>query len=238
MIAYKWQNNSIKSSYGSQGGCIKGKSSDESPGFFVFKPLIYTIMENVSIRFMDNENLIQKIIGKEIFVSSLIDLACMSVEEIQMKYKVTKHQSEKILAGFELGRRKSTEEYAEKLQIRDSRTAAEMFRSFIGDIDHEEFWVAYLNRSNKVIKCEQISKGGIAGTVTDIRIIMKKGIECLSCAMILCHNHPSENLKPSDADSSITKKLKDSGDIMDIHVLDHIIIGTNTHFSFADEGIM
>ena len=96
----------------------------------------------------------------------------------------------------------------------------------------------FLNRSNLIIDKAKISQGGIAGTVTDIRIIMKQAIDKLAVSIILCHNHPSGNLKPSEADSRITKKLKDSGEILDVAVLDHIIVSNASYFSFADEGLM
>ncbi|KPK79817.1 MAG: hypothetical protein AMS27_17650, partial [Bacteroides sp. SM23_62_1] len=101
-----------------------------------------------------------------------------------------------------------------------------------------EFWVLLLNRSNRVIDKVRISQGGISGTIIDTRIILKNAVDRLSSAIILCHNHPSGNLKPSDADIRITNKLKDSAQIMDINLLDHIIIADNSYFSFADEGLI
>ena len=103
---------------------------------------------------------------------------------------------------------------------------------------HEEFWVLFLNRSNKVIEKQKISQGGITGTVTDIRLILKTAIDNLATSMILCHNHPSGNLQPSDADISITRRLKESSSLMDISLLDHLIIAGKSYFSFADENLI
>jgi DNA repair protein RadC len=95
-----------------------------------------------------------------------------------------------------------------------------------------------MNRSNKVIDQHKISQGGISGTVIDVRMILKNAIEKLACSLILCHNHPSGNLQPSESDIKITAKLKEAAQVMDIQVLDHLIITDNAYFSFADEGIL
>jgi len=106
----------------------------------------------------------------------------------------------------------------------------------LGDLPHEEFWVLLLNRSNKVITKFKISQGGVSGTVIDVRIILKPAIENLASSIILCHNHPSGNIYPSDADEKITGKISEAAGTMDIKVLDHLIITDENYFSFADEG--
>lgn len=124
-------------------------------------------------------------------------------------------------------------------QIKCSRDIADAFASKLTSLPYEEFHVAYLSRTNKIIKTVKISQGGVSGTVTDIRIILKHGINCLSSAMILAHNHPSGNLNPSQADKKITNKITEAAKYMDISVLDHVIIGTDgTFFSFADQGMI
>jgi DNA repair protein RadC len=143
-----------------------------------------------------------------------------------------------IIAAMELGRRRKEQENPDKLKITGSNDAADIFTPLLGDLDHEEFWVLLLNRHNKVIDKFMASKGGITGTVIDVRSIMKTALDKLSTSMILCHNHPSGNLSPSDADHQITQKLKDAGKIIDIQVLDHLIITQKKYFSFADEGIL
>ena len=106
------------------------------------------------------------------------------------------------------------------------------------DLPHEEFWMLLLNRANFVIKKELISKGGIAGTVVDTKLIFNSALSHFASAIIICHNHPSGNLKPSNADRSITKKIKEAGQLLDIALLDHIIISDNDFYSFADETIL
>jgi DNA repair protein RadC len=106
------------------------------------------------------------------------------------------------------------------------------------DLPHEEFWVLYLRRNNTVICSERISMGGISGTVIDVKIIAKRAIELLSSALILCHNHPSGNINPSDADRNITTKMKQTALLFDCAVLDHIIVTAHSYYSFADEGII
>lgn len=142
-----------------------------------------------------------------------------------------------ILAAMELGRRRRERKARENGYHRQQRRGSALF-PLLGDLDHEEFWILLLNRSNKVIDKFMASKGGITGTVIDVRNIMKTAVEKVSTSMILCHNHPSGNLTPSDADLQITRKLKDAGKIMDIQVLDHLIITQQGYFSFADNGIL
>lgn len=142
-----------------------------------------------------------------------------------------------IVAALELGRRRKLSEIIEKKIIRSSKDIFEFFHPVLADLPHEEFWVVFLNRSNKIIDKLKISQGGLSGTVIDVRLIMKSAIEKLASSIILCHNHPSGNLKPSKSDIDITKKLRDAGEIMEIKVLDHIIVTDESYFSFADEGI-
>lgn len=142
-----------------------------------------------------------------------------------------------ITAALELARRKRSEEAVELDKITSSRSVFELMQPIIGELEHEEFWVLFLNNSNKILLKEQLSKGGITGTIVDIRIIFKKALECNATSLILTHNHPSGKLKPSDADRDITKKLKAAGQQMDIAVLDHVIVTQNGFFSFNDEGI-
>jgi DNA repair protein RadC len=135
----------------------------------------------------------------------------------------------------ELIRRKVTEP---QIKITSSQTLYEKL-SFLEGYAHEEFWVIYLRRNNTIIKMQQASKGGISGTIVDIRLILKDAILCKASALILAHNHPSGELKPSQADREITEKIKQGAKIMEIAVLDHVIIsGTGGYFSFCDEGIL
>ncbi|RTY88494.1 DNA repair protein RadC [Flavobacterium sp. GT3R68] len=143
-----------------------------------------------------------------------------------------------IVSAMELARRRRGEEAVELDKITSSKSIFEMMQPIIGELSHEEFWIVYLNNSNKVISKSQLSKGGITGTLVDVRLVFKTALEMTATAVILCHNHPSGALKPSDADVQITKKLKFAGESLDIKVLDHLIVTENSYFSFADEGIL
>ena len=142
-----------------------------------------------------------------------------------------------IVAALELGRRRRAEETVELKKITSSKAVFEIMQPVIGELPHEEFWVLYLNNSNKVLYKAQLSKGGITGTVVDIRLIFKTAFEQNATSIILTHNHPSGKLQASDADLEITKKLKLAGNQLDVKVLDHIIITENGYLSFQDEGI-
>lgn len=142
-----------------------------------------------------------------------------------------------IAAALELGRRRRVEETVELKKITSSKAVFEIMQPIIGELPHEEFWVLYLNNSNNVIYKSQLSKGGITGTVVDMRLIFKTAFEQNAISIILTHNHPSGKLQASDADKEITKKLKIAGDQLDIKILDHIIITENGFLSFTDEGI-
>jgi DNA repair protein RadC len=143
-----------------------------------------------------------------------------------------------IIAAMELARRRRSEEVIELTKITSSKIIFEIMQPIIGELPHEEFWVLYLNNANKVIAKNQLSKGGMTGTVVDVRIIFKSALESGAVGILLCHNHPSGNLKPSEADIEITKKVKTAGKNLDINVLDHLIITQNGYYSFADEGIL
>lgn len=140
-----------------------------------------------------------------------------------------------IVAALELGKRRKLSEIVTQPQITSSYDIFQLFHPILADLKHEETWVLLLNRANKVLKKIQVSKGGIAGTVVDIRMIMKEALDSLASAIILCHNHPSGNINPSGDDDRITQKLKESGQIMDIPLLDHIIVADHSYYSYRDE---
>ena len=142
-----------------------------------------------------------------------------------------------IIAALELGRRRRGEDAVELKKITSSKIIFEIMQPIIGELPHEEFWIIYMNNSNKVISKSQLSKGGITGTLVDVRIVFKTALEMGATALILCHNHPSGTLIPSDADKQITRKLKLAGDSLEIKVLDHLIVTKTSYYSFADEGI-
>jgi len=143
-----------------------------------------------------------------------------------------------IAAALELGRRRKLAEPPDSHQIKCSQDVADIFQPLLCDLAHEEFWILFLNRSNKIIDRMRLSQGGISGTVTDVRMVMKKAIEYLASGIIVCHNHPSGNLNPSESDTKITKKIKEAGSLMDIQLLDHLIISEKDYYSFADNGLL
>lgn len=143
-----------------------------------------------------------------------------------------------IIATMELARRRRSEAAVELTKIASSQTIFEIMQPIIGELQHEEFWVLHLNNANKIIAKTHLSKGGMTGTVVDVRIIFKGALECSAIGIVLCHNHPSGNLKPSEADKEITRKIKTAARSLDIIVLDHVIVTQNGYFSFADEGIL
>lgn len=143
-----------------------------------------------------------------------------------------------IMAAIELGRRRTQQQLEEVVTITSSSDVAGYFVSKLGDLPHEEFWVIYLNRANRVIFTQRLSQGGIAGTVIDIRILMKEALSRLASSMIVCHNHPSGNLKPSSQDIAITMKIRDASKLIDVPLLDHLVVSNAGFYSFADEGIL
>ncbi|WP_405200463.1 DNA repair protein RadC [Christiangramia sp. LLG6405-1] len=143
-----------------------------------------------------------------------------------------------ITAALELGRRRRLEETLELSKISSSSSVFEIMQPIIGELPHEEFWILYLNNSNKILEKFQISKGGITGTLVDVRISLRKALEIGAVSLILTHNHPSGNLRPSEADKQLTQKLKTAAESLDIKILDHIIVTEKSYFSFADDGIL
>lgn len=170
--------------------------------------------------------------------NNLNELSKKQIAELLKFNGIGEAKAVNIIAALELGRRRKEQSATEKITISQSGDAAALFHPLLEDLSHEEFWVLLLNRSNKVIDKFMVSQGGISGTVIDVRIILKTAIEKLASGMILCHNHPSGNLSPSDADKKITKKIKDAATIMEITVLDHVIIAHDQYLSFADEGLI
>jgi len=142
-----------------------------------------------------------------------------------------------IVAALELSRRRRVEETAKLEKITSSKMVFEIMQPIIGELSHEEFWVLFLNNFNKVISKAQLSKGGITGTIVDVRLVFRLALENGATSLILCHNHPSGNLQPSNADKQITKKIKLGGESLDVKVLDHLIITETKYYSFVDEGI-
>ena len=164
-------------------------------------------------------------------------LGKMSVSQLMQFKGIGEAKAISIAAALELGRRRRAEDAIELKKITSSKAVFDIMQPIIGELPHEEFWVLYLNNSNKVIYKAQLSKGGITGTVVDIRIIFKMAFEQNATGLILSHNHPSGKLIASEADLKITKRIKEAGQTLEIQVLDHLIITENGYLSFQDEGI-
>lgn len=165
-------------------------------------------------------------------------LAKLSIEKLIEFKGIGEAKAIGIITALELGKRRQLEIALEKPKITSSKNVFHLMQPIIGDIEHEEFWVLFLNNSNKVLAKTQISKGGLTATIVDVRLLFKRALELTSVGVIVCHNHPSGKLEPSNADKQITQKIKQAGVTLDIKLLDHLIITQKSYFSFADEGIM
>lgn len=171
--------------------------------------------------------------------NNLNELGKVSIDELIKDFHgIGEAKAITIIAAIELGRRRQLSDIKDRPHIRSSRDAFDAIAPMIMDLQHEEFWILMLNRGNQVLKRVQVSLGGVSGTVVDAKIVFKKALEIPASAIILCHNHPSGNLRPSQADIEITKKVKDGGELIDINVLDHLIVSERGYFSFADEGML
>ena len=170
--------------------------------------------------------------------NNLNELGKLSVKDFKNIIGIGDARAIALIAALELGRRRKKSVILDRPKISSSNDAYTYFKPFIEDLSYEEFWVIYLNRSNRIIDQKKISQGGVAGTVIDVRIILKHAIENLASSIIICHNHPSGNLQPSESDSQITSKLKKAASFHDLQLLDHLIIGDKEYFSFTDEGIL
>ena len=170
--------------------------------------------------------------------NNLIELSKLSINDFSKFKGIGQKKAITIITALELGRRRREAEVIERKKISSSNDAFEYFYTSLTDKKYEEFWILLLDRSNKVIKKIAISEGGISGTVVDQKKIFKLAVDHQASSVILGHNHPSGNLMPSEADKHLTQKLKQAAVLLDLSVLDHLIIGDEKYFSFADEGLI
>ncbi|HBG58405.1 MAG TPA: hypothetical protein DDX07_10370 [Porphyromonadaceae bacterium] len=181
-------------------------------------------------------------LGKRILLkagNNLNKLGRMSVSDLAGQFKgIGPAKAVTLVAALDLGRRRKWAEVAEKEKITSSRDAYDRFFPILVDLNHEETWALLTDRSNKVLTTMQVSRGGISGTVVDIRLILREALNHYASGIILGHNHPSGNCRPSPQDTRITMKLKEAAQWMDITLLDHIIVCGDRYFSYADEGII
>lgn len=170
--------------------------------------------------------------------NNLNALGKLSLKQLMAFKGIGEAKAITIAAALELGRRRKLEDAVRQEKISGSRDVFYIMQPMLGELSHEEFWILYLNNSNKVLQKQQLSKGGITGTLVDVRLVLKQALEVGAIALILCHNHPSGTLKPSEADKNITQKIKIAASSIDMKVLDHVIITEKEYFSFADEQIL
>lgn len=180
-------------------------------------------------------------LGKKVLDSvghDLKALARKTVEELSQIKGIGRVKAITIITALEIGQRRRFADAQKRSSILDSKSAFELLQPLLGELEHEEFWTIFLSQSNKVLDIQQISMGGMTGTVADIRLIFKKGLLFGATSMLVAHNHPSGNIRPSTPDKLLTKKLTEAGIIMNIKVVDHLIVTETEYFSFADEGLI
>ncbi len=223
---------------------IKNWSLDDRPR----EKLLYKGKENLS-----HAELIAILIGsgnreesavalsKRILASvnnDLNKLGKLSVNDLMQFKGVGEAKAISIIAATELGRRRRLQVAQQDPKITSSRHVFNLMQPIIGELSHEEFWILYLTNSNRVIEKSQLSKGGITGTLVDVRLVLKNALQIGATAIILSHNHPSGTLQPSQSDKQITQKLKTACQSLDIKILDHIIVTEKDYFSFADNSLL
>ncbi len=168
--------------------------------------------------------------------NSLNKLGKYGLDDLKQFKGIGEAKAITIMAALEIGRRRRDEELPKRPSIGGSRDVYNLVRGRMLDLPHEEFWVLLLNRANRVIDTLRISQGGTAATVVDVKIIMRSALQQLASGIILCHNHPSNNLQPSRQDDAITRKIKEAAQLFEISVLDHLVITEDGYYSYADEG--
>ncbi|MBD3583994.1 RadC family protein [Flavobacterium selenitireducens] len=170
--------------------------------------------------------------------NNLNELSRLTLAQLTAYKGIGEAKAVAISAAMELARRKRESETRVLAKISSSHDVFVLMQPLIGELAHEEFWILYMNNANKILNKTQLSKGGMTGTVVDVRLVFKIALQHGATGVILCHNHPSGTLKASEADRQITRKLKSAGENLDIKVLDHLIVTENAYLSFADEGIL
>ncbi len=170
--------------------------------------------------------------------NNLQELGRLSINELRNVKGIGAAKAVILAAALELGRRRQAGEALQKTTVLNTKDIAVFLKEKLQDYHHELFCVVFLNQANKVLGFEVVSEGGITGTLVDARIILRKALEKRAVKLILCHNHPSGNLRPSGADEFLTQKISRAAETIDMKVLDHIIVSNSGYFSFADEGLL
>jgi len=170
--------------------------------------------------------------------NNLAELSNLSINNLKNFKGIGEAKAISIVAALELGKRRLSEDVLVRKKIKSSEDAFHLLYAELSDKNYEEFWVLMLDRANQVIRKINISEGGMAGTVADPKKIFKMALDFNASSIILAHNHPSNNLKPSQNDIDLTKKLRGAGKLLDVDVIDHLIIGNDSYYSFADESMI
>ncbi len=170
--------------------------------------------------------------------NNLTELSRLSLTDLMKFQGIGEAKAITIIAALELGKRRRSSEILRRKSIRSSKEAFECIYALASDLGYEKFWIILLDQAQQIIRIHEISEGGITGTVADPKKIFRLALETGATNLILCHNHPSGQLRPSQADTQLTEKIHSAGKLLDINVLDHIIVGHDNYYSFADNGLM
>ena len=223
---------------------IKNWSQDDQPREKLRDKGAHSLSDSELIAILIGSGSVQESavdLSKRIFASvnhDLHNLGKLSTAQLMMFNGIGEAKAIKIAAAMELSRRRRETDPKKLDKINTSRSVYDIMNPLLGHLSHEEFWVLYLNNSNKILAKTQMSKGGMTSTIVDVRIVMKQALEHSATAIILVHNHPSGTLLPSTADTQLTEKFKLAAESLDIKVLDHIIVTEKDYFSFADESLL
>ena len=170
---------------------------------------------------------------------SLLELSKLSLADFKKVKGIGEKKAVTIVAALEIGKRRQLSQALERPRISNSKSSYEILVTYFLDIVVEQFYVMYLSNNNAVLAVEKMSEGGMTATMVDARVIFKRALEINGATkIVLAHNHPSGNLTPSQADKLLTQRMKEAGKFLEFELLDHVIVGHNQYFSFADEGLM
>lgn len=170
--------------------------------------------------------------------NDLYKLSAMSVVDFTAVRGIGEAKAISIVAALELGRRRRERDSSERPSVTSSAVAHELIRPKLADLPHEEFWLLLLDRGNRLLETTSVSRGGLHGTVADPKVIFKEALDKRASCIVLCHNHPSGQLRPSEEDIRLTRKLVEGARLLDIQVQDHLIVTSGGYYSFADNGMM
>ncbi len=170
--------------------------------------------------------------------NNLNRIADLSIQELIRIEGIGKVKAVTIKAAFELGNRRRSEKIIHQKKIKCASDLVELMQDKIAYLMYEEFWVIYLSQASRILGTENLGKGGLTSTIVDVRMIMKKAITYNATAIMICHNHPSGEVKPSQQDRKLTESIKQAAEYLNIRLLDHIILYRDSFFSFDSEGML